>query len=218
MDRFDDISDELSLARALEDLKGISKAAEATHQKNKVLRAALNQIGADAVADIQAAEGAYAYIPIDLDEFFDMMLLLEACLINDPDYRHSDKPHRPLSFLEVGCGHGRNLHLLKATDRFCLEKIVGFDIVPDYIEAGRRYFDLDDDIFLDDAFGFDYGGFDVIYFYRPFSDSKKQKKFEQRVLRTMKSGAYILASLNESLDQSRQLIPKDDRGRIWKRL
>lgn len=218
MDRFEDISDDFALMRALEDLQEVGKAAKATHEKNKILRASLNQLGVSAIMNVQAADGAYSYIPIDLDEFFDMLFTLETCLKDDPDYRHSEKPHRPLSFVEVGCGHGRNLHLLRSTDRFCMDKIVGFDIALEYIEAGRRYFDLEEDIFVGDAFEFDYGGFDVIYFYRPFSDSTKQKKFEKRVISTMKSGAYIVSSLNEALDKSRQLVPKDERGRIWKRL
>jgi len=218
MDRFDDISDDFALTRALEDLEALRMAAQASHEKNKILRASLNQIGLSAVSDVQIKDGSYSYIPIDLDEFFDMMLRLEACLKDDPDYRHSAKPHRPVSFVEVGCGIGRNLHLLRSTDRFCMEKIVGFDIAPEYVEAGRRYFDLEEDIFVEDAFAFDYGGYDVVYYYRPFSDAAKQKKFEQRVISTMKTGAYIVASLNESLEKSRQLIPKDERGRIWKRL
>lgn len=218
MERFDDISDDFALSRALEEIEEISSAARKAHEKNKIMRAALTQIGVSSIEGAETQEGAYSYIPIDIDEFFDMMFTLEKCLKDDADYRHTDKPHRPVAFLEVGCGHGRNLHLLRATDRFCFEKIAGFDIVPEYVDAGRKFFDLEDDIFADDAFKFDYGGYDVIYFYRPFSDEKMQKKFENRVLKTMKRGAYIAASLSESLETSRRLISKDDRGRIWKRL
>ncbi len=218
MERFEDISDDFALSRALEEIDEFALAAKNAHEKNKILRAALTQIGVASIEGAETQTGAYSYIPIDIDEFFDMMFTLEKCLTNDADYRHTDKPHRPVSFLEVGCGHGRNLHLLRATDRFCFEKISGFDIVPEYVEAGKNFFDLDEDIFMEDAFKFDYGGYDVIYYYRPFSDEKMQRKFENRVLKTMKRGAYIAASLSESLETSRRLISKDDRGRIWKRL
>lgn len=218
MERFDDISDDIALSRTLEDITGLTSVLTATHEKNKILRAALNQIGVSHIDGVETRKGAYSYIPLDLDEFFDMMFLLETRLSEDPDYRHTDKPHRPVSFLEVGCGHGRNLHLLRATDRFCMEKIVGFDIVPEYVEAGRTFFELGDDIFKDDALTFDYGGFDVVYYYRPFSDEKLQRKFEKRVISTVKRGAYIVASLSDSLDRARELVQKDERGRIWKRL
>ncbi len=218
MERFEDIADDFALSNALEEISGFVGIAEQAQEKAKILRSALSQIGESAVSDVETQEGSYSYIAIDLDEFFDMIYSLENCLKNDPDYRHTDKPHRPVSFLEVGCGHGRNLHVLRATDRFCFEKISGFDIVPEYVEAGRRYFDMDDDIFVEDAFKFDYGGFDVIYFYRPFSDEKLQKKFEKRLISTMKRGAYIVASLSESLEKSRQLVQKGDSDRIWKRL
>lgn len=218
MDRFEDISDDIFLMRALEELDNLSSAVRATHEKNKIMRAAFNQIGSSQIMGIESVKGAYGYIPIDLDEFFDMIFLLEKRLTEDPDYKHSDRPHRPISFIEVGCGIGRNLHLLRATDRFCFEKVVGFDIVPEYIEAGQRVFELGDDIFIDDALEFDYSGYDVVYFYRPFSDEKMQRKFEKRIIETLKPSGYIVASLSESLDRARQLIRKDDRGRIWKRL
>ena len=218
MDRFEDISDDFALSRALEEMAEMMDAVTAAQDKNKILRAALTQIGVTSIETVEANKGSYSYIPIDLDEFFDMIFSLEKILREDPDYKHSDRPRRPVSFVEVGCGLGRNLHLLRATDRFSMEKIVGFDITPEYVEAGQRYFDLGEDIFVDDALAFDYGGFDVVYFYRPFSDDKMQRKFEKRLLNTMKTGAYIISSLNESLDKSRQLIPKDDRSRIFKRL
>jgi len=163
MDRFAELSDDFTLLRALESLEDLRKTAMALNEKNKLLRAALTQVGQSAIANVRASEGCFSYIPIDLDEFYDMLLTLERSLTNDADYRHSDKPHRPVSFVEVGCGIGRNLHLLRCTDRFCMEKIVGFDIAPQYVDAGRHYFDLGEDIFVDDAFAFDYGGFDVIY-------------------------------------------------------
>jgi len=108
--------------------------------------------------------------------------------------------------------------LLSATTRFHFHKIVGFDIVEAYVAAGRKYFGLGDHLFVDDCLTFDYGDYDVIYFYRPFIDDEKQRLFESRLIDTAKVGAYIVGSGSELLDESRRLIRKDGGRRIWKRV
>lgn len=44
-----------------------------------------------------------------------------------------------------------------------------------------------------DALTFDYSGFDVIYFYRPFKDATLERELEQRIWRQAKPGAYVIA-------------------------
>ena len=44
-----------------------------------------------------------------------------------------------------------------------------------------------------DAMTFDYSGFDVIYFYRPFRDSTLEAALERRIWRQAKPGAAVLA-------------------------
>ncbi len=218
MDRFEDLTEDYALHRALDDVGTLVDNVRLASEKNRILQAALSQIAMDEVSEAESADGSYGYIPLDLNQFFDLLFALEKHLAEDPDYRHTDKPHRPCSFLEVGCGPGRNLHVLHATDRFTFDKISGFDIVQEYIAAGRKYFGLGEDIFQDDALKFDYGGYDIIYYYRPFHEDKLQAKFEKRLISTMKRGAYLLASLDVTLSKSRRLVAKDDLLGIWKRL
>ena len=218
MDRFEDLSEDFELRRLMEDLDRLQVTMRRLSDQNLILQSAITQVGMHALGDAVVDEGAYNYIPIDLNQFFELMFDLERILTEDPDYAHTDKPHRPCTFLEVGCGIGRNLHVLRATDRFTLEKICGFDLVPNYIEAARRFFDLGEDAFVQDALTFDYGGFDIVYFYRPFSDDTLQKTFEDRLVTTMKRGAYIVASLDAELSNSRSLVAKGNSGLIWKRL
>jgi hypothetical protein len=113
---------------------------------------------------------------------------------------------------------GRNVYLLQATTRFHFDKIVGFDVVEAYVAAGQKYFGLGPNLFVADCLSFDYGGYDIIYFYRPFVDDEKQKLFETRLIETSKVGAYIIGSVSEFLDESRRLIRKDDGRKIWKRV
>lgn len=218
MERFDDLTEDFELGRALDDLGTMISVLRRTRDKNMILGAALTVLGRDDLPATSSREGAYGYIAIDLNQFMDMMLELEGLLAEDPDYQHTDRPHRPCSFLEVGCGVGRNLHILRATDRFTLEKIAGFDVESAYVEAGRKIFGLGEDVFVDDALTFDYGGFDIIYFYRPFHDDKLQRRFEKRLVETARRGAYILAQLDSGLETSRSLVVKNATSGIYKRL
>lgn len=224
MERMENLSDDNELVVALNDLSTLYDAARRANEKNKILQAAISQIGMkaleadpDSPENMQPAEGAYEYIPVDLNSFFEQMYDLENVLSKDTDYLHTDLPHRPCSFIEAGCGIGRNLHLLRATNRFALDKICGFDIVEKYVEIGRTAFDLGNDIFKDDVLNFDYGGHDIIYFYRPFHDDALEVKFEKQLVSTMKRGAYVVATMNLSLDTFRELIPKGNSYSIWKR-
>lgn len=218
MERFENLIEDYDLAQALDDLKSTIGIIDRVRAKNMILAASLTELGKGRLPTLTAGDGAYGYIPIDLNQFLDIMFRLKAILAEDPDYQHSEKPHRPCSFVEVGCGPGRNLHVLGATDCFTLEKISGFDIEPEFVEMGRRYFDLGEDIFVQDALTFDYGGYDIIYFYRPFHDDALQKKFERQVVKTAKSGAYILAQLDSAMDKSRSVVVKDSNLGIYKRL
>ncbi|WP_372573033.1 methyltransferase domain-containing protein [Ruegeria jejuensis] len=218
MERMDALPEDFDLLRIREDLAELFRIAERANEEKKILAAALNAIGDWSELEIENRDGQFDYIPIDINSFFGLMYDLERALSLDPDYKHSDVLHRPCSFIEVGCGIGRNLHLLRATDKFNFDKIVGFDYSETYVERGRRYFDLGQDIFHDDAMSFDYGSYDIIYFYKPFSEDKLQKKFERHLIETMKPGAYIASFMDVSLDSSRKLIAKGDGHGVWKKL
>jgi hypothetical protein len=216
--RFEDIPDDYHLQLAVENTAELLSQVRRLQVKLKILQTAITKIGLTDVDTVETAEGSYRYIPLSLDEFFQSIFDLENLLSQDPDYRHTDLPYRPCAFLEVGCGLGRNVFLLHATTRFHFDKIVGFDVVEAYVAAGRKYFGLGANLFIDDCLKFDYGGYDIIYFYRPFSDDAKQKQFEERLIETSKVGAYIIGSVSEFLDESPRLIRKDDGRRIWKRV
>ena len=188
-----------------------------TFEKMKILVEAFSALN-EGDFEFEPEEGAYGYIPIDITEFLDSLMTLDGVLKNDADYRHSDLPYRPCAFLEVGCGTGRNLYLLKHAKEFRFNKIVGFDIGQDYISYGQRLYGLGNDIFVDDCMTFDYGGFDVVFFYRPFHDAEKEAAFESRLIETMKRGAFVVGHINESLEDSRLLMPMEDSSVIWKKL
>jgi hypothetical protein len=218
MTRFEDIADDYSLQLAIENVSDLVRQVRRLQDKVKILQTAITKVGCQEVDGVEPDAAAYRYIPLSLDEFFDTLFDLEGHLSQDPDYRHADLPYRPCSFVEVGCGVGRNIFLLSATTRFHFDKILGFDIVEAYVAAGQKYFGLGSNVFVADCLSFDYGGYDIIYFYRPFTDDEKQKSFETHLIESSKAGAYIIGCGSEILDESRRLIRKDDGRRIWKRV
>ncbi len=218
MTRFEDIPDDYPIQQSLENLEEIVNAFKLMQDKVKILQTAISKIGSAEIEGVETDEASYSYIPLGLDEFFQILFELERHLTNDPDYRHTDLPFRPCSFIEVGCGVGRNVFLLSATTRFHFDKIVGFDVVEAYVAAGRKYFGLEKQLFVADCLTFDYGGYDIIYFYRPFSDEQKQKEFETHLLESTKTGAYIIGCYGELLDDSPRVVRKGDAGKIWKRV
>ena len=65
---------------------------------------------------------------------------------------------------------------------------------------------------------FDYGGFDLIFFYRPFSDDKLEVKFENHLIDSAKTGAVIIAMSNERFSKSRKVAEIGEAGTIFKKL
>jgi len=167
-----------------------------------------------------AEEGSYAYIPLNLWDFTDSLLELETALKTDEDYASTDPEfaYRPVSFLEVGCGIGRNLFLVKNGSGLLLSNLHGIEIGFPYIVQAREIFKLHEEVTQGDALTFDYGDFDVIYYYRPFTDEALQAKFERRLIRQAKPGAYIIGHLNAILDKSKLLRPTTEYSKVFKKI
>ena len=186
--------------------------------KLSVMARALDAVGTSRIDAAQAPDGSFGYVPIALDDFLDTMFELETCLKNDPDYRHAKHPYRPLSFVEVGCGVGRNVFVLKHATCFGFDKVSGFDVVEEYVERAHRHFDLKKEVFLEDCMSFDFGDIDVVYFYRPFLDTVLEEKFERRLIDSVKPGAYIVAHMPLVLEMSRRIERKSRSHSIWKKI
>ncbi|WP_176473826.1 class I SAM-dependent methyltransferase [Actibacterium ureilyticum] len=218
MDEMDSLTGDMALKSARDDLIDAALAMTRAHEKLKILEAALTQLSTAEQSIESVPEESYSYIALDLGDFFDALYDLEGALKADADYRDADLAHRRYSFLEIGCGSGRNLFLLGATDRFEVGQMRGFDISPELIEHGRKVFGFTDQIGVGDCKSFDYGDFDVVYFYRPFSDMAAEEAFEDYLVRGMKPGAYVIGCSNLTFADDRRLISKCENDRIFKKL
>jgi hypothetical protein len=218
MEKFNRLNGDFAVDHALGDLGKIAAMLPRIQDKLKILEAALTQVARDGVAEGEVPEHSYGYIPLDLNELFDCLFDLEAALRTDSDYDDPDLVHRRVDFVEAGCGSGRNIFLIGATDRFEIGKLHGFDLCKPLIKHGRRVFGLGKNIFKADCMEFDFAPYDVVYFYRPYSSAEKQQAFEDRLVAQMKHGAYVIGCGNLTFSEDRRLVAKCDHGRIFKKL
>ena len=218
MEEIDRLRGDFELEHALAGLTKLTESIPRVQDKLRILEAALSQVATGDVSEGDVPEVSYGYIPLDLAEFFEAIFDLEKALSTDPDYKDNDIRHRRVDFVEAGCGSARNLYLLGVTDRFEFGKLHGFDLSEPLIEHGRNVFGLGDTIFTGDCNTFDFSPYDVIYFYRPFSDSDAQRAFENKLVDQLKPGAYIIGCGHLSFDEDRRLISKCEQNRLFKKL
>jgi SAM-dependent methyltransferase len=218
MEEFKRLNCDFAIDHALGDLGKIAAVLPRIQDKLKILASALTQVASNGVDEGEVPEHSYGYIPLDLNELFDCLFDLEAALKADSDYKDPDLVHRRVDFVEAGCGSGRNIFLIGATDRFETGKLHGFDRCEPLIEHGRRVFGLGQNIFPADCLEFDFASYDVVFFYRPFSTADKQEAFENRLVGQLKPGAYVIGCGNLTFPDDRRLLAKCDHGRVFKKL
>lgn len=118
----------------------------------------------------QPNDGRYPFIPLDISSFLRSILAAKEILRIRNGYEYQPK------FLEIGCGVGIKLILLK-----CAYNAWGLEINKDYIKKARQI-NGKEKIVCGDALKFkNYGDYKVIYFYRPFADTVKQIELEKRI-------------------------------------
>jgi len=159
-------------------------------------------------------EGGYPYIaasPIDQYNLFKYVSTL---------FRGRKLYTKDIKFLDCGCGLGLSMQIARK---------VGFDAYgleysPSMIKLGRSlspYFYSRSFIKADITTYKDYDKYDVIYYFRPLSDPKKQDEFEKYLENECKVGAYLICLYKQdkfslSKDKRFKLI-KIPRGGDWRR-
>jgi SAM-dependent methyltransferase len=162
-------------------------------------------------------QDSHSYIALDAARFLDMLMDLDGFLTGDPDYAVASGRYRPVSFLEVGCGQGRNMVLAQNARVLMIERIRGFDIDSGMVAGGREAFGFGHDIYVADALEVDYGGHDVIYAFRPFSNMEVQARLEERISSTMSVGAYYLGALSYDMARYPEMRRMGPEVEIWKK-
>lgn len=153
----------------------------------------------------------YPFVAMDTRQVFEQIRFVKYYL------NISDGPiqNKKYNFLDVGCGIGNVLLIAEQLnfDVYGLEK----DRYPAQV-ASRLI--GEDKIFQKDIWTYhDYGEYDVIYYFRPFSDRGPQKKFEKLIEDQMKAGAILIANHKNSDDigNDKRFKKLDSHLPIWKK-
>lgn len=102
-------------------------------------------------------------------------------------------------FLDVGCGIG-NIMLFAEQLGFA---VYGIEKDPYPYSIAARLFG-EEKVGQHDIWAYDqYALFDVIYYFRPFSDHEPQKRFERMIEERMRPGALLIANHKNSDDIDR---------------
>ena len=124
----------------------------------------------------KAALGQFPYVPLPAAAFRDLLL-------NAP---------RDKSFVDAGCGTGDKLLLAYL---YGFSSVTGIDNEKAYLRQAHRLLPASIILRHADIRRINYAAYDVIYFYRPFEDLKRERRFEEHVWETAKPGAYILLGM-----------------------
>lgn len=172
----------------------------------------------EAVAGYLPPEGSYGYVAYEIPAFLRALDGLDRALAADPDHAVAGARYRPVNFLEVGCGSGRNLFLIRHGAPILWSELTGIEIARPMVEAGARLFGLDDMLICADAMDFDYSPYDVVFSYRPFMDDEKQIAYEAHLARSMKVSAYLLSPMAINRTRSHRWLAVGDSGDLWKKI
>lgn len=104
----------------------------------------------------------------------------------------------PMTFVDVGCGVG--LKVLQAAEFFEVSKGLEYDatrvVVADHLMQHPRR--VKDGVFQADALTYEgYGGFEVIYAYKPLSFVEALIKMEERIVAQAKPGTVLVMPYSE---------------------
>lgn len=154
----------------------------------------------------------YPFVAMDTRQIFAQLRFVSAFLGLDLE----DPSHQSPRFLDVGCGIG---NVLVIGEQF------GFDVYG--IEKDEYPFLVaakligEERIAQADIWTYEnYGEYEVIYYYRPFSGRAQQLRFEKLVEDSMKIGAILIANHknSEAINQDTRFEKLSPSLPIWRKI
>ena len=143
----------------------------------------------DDISAVQKKNKSYSFIPYMTRYALDQLKFA----YNYLPYNKTN--YKDYSFIDAGCGIG---NILLLADRIGFTKLRGLEIDPTTIRYSicPKSFIKKQNVLTYKS----YGQYDVIYYFCPIEDFKKEIKFEQIVENQMKLGAILIA--NSKADQN----------------
>ena len=155
--------------------------------------------------------GSYPFIPKQVESVIRQFLVLKSNLCDIPQWS-GHKTKKP-KFLDAGCGIGNILVFAKSIELLEDRKSIycGLEYFDHTIKAAKRYLKTYpyDNIKIRKADILTYKSYDqydIIYYYCPFCNKKKEKLFEKRVEDQMKTGAILIPcfKVDRNIDEDKR--------------
>ncbi|HIJ89950.1 MAG: class I SAM-dependent methyltransferase [Desulfobulbaceae bacterium] len=153
----------------------------------------------------------YPFVAMDTRQVFAQLEFAARYLELDPDA----PPKHPLRFLDVGCGIG---NILLFAEQFGFE-VHGIEKDEYPFQVATRLIG-EERIAQADIWTYEnYGDYDVIYYFRPFSGREQQLRFEKLIEETMKTGGILIANHknSEAIDQDSRFEKLSPTLPIWRK-
>ena len=149
--------------------------------------------------------GSYYFIPNSSYRVIRDFIKIKRELRKSEHWRNKYYKEGGVSFLDAGCGIG-NILVLALNSCLC-QKATGLEYFPETLKLGRKflktyysYISENATIKKADILKYKkYGDYDIIYFYRPFSDTEKERLFEKRIRDQMKVGSILIPYGNDTI-------------------
>ena len=135
----------------------------------------------------ELTNGRYQWVPLAVYVFLDLM---------NEALKHTDNK-QDIHFVDVGSGIGTKLMLAEyiLTSAGKNVSLSGIEIDQKLVDVSKQLVPQAN-IKVGNALDMDYGEYDVVYLYHPFIDNKLQKQLDERIAKTIKTGAIVVLPLN----------------------
>ena len=178
---------EFSSSVMLEERKSINPRAEEYDPFFSVINRLFGLFSREAQARTENDPASeYPFVAMDTRQVYDQLQFVSQLLYQEGRGRQDDV----CTFIDIGCGIG-NVMLLAEPFGF---EVHGIEKDANPRQVAEKLFGPGR-VLAEDVFGYDgYGGFDVVYYFRPLADKPRQIEFERLVEEGMRPGAILIAN------------------------
>lgn len=138
---------------------------------------------------------------------------------------------RKIKFIDVGCGIGTKVLLAREVLKASGGDAFGIEKFPPYVEIARRVLmtygfrqepvKSDNEVIIKgDAIAHSYAPYNLIYFYCPIIDYKKQVELEERIVKTCRVGTVIMpnGSKSEAFYKAGGPLKRITNTNVWRKV
>lgn len=148
----------------------------------------------------------YPFVAMDTRQAYEQIRLAR-------DFLEKENREGSRKFIDIGCGIGNILLLAEMMDF----EVFGIEKDTASLSIARELVG-DDCVRQEDIWSFEaIREYDVVYYFRPFSEKSRQLKFEQHIEDSIKPGAILIANrkMSDRIDTDPRFLRLDPAWPVW---